>query len=315
MIRILPLILAATSIPAAFAGVDPGLAALLPGGTEMVFSIDVQESRNSQFGRFLVNNAHWSDPKLQEVMTTTGFDPRRDLLTLVVAAPHAQETARQHDNFLVLARGNFDPSKIGAAALGHGWTKQNVSGTTLYLEGKEGGRQHGFAFLDVDVAAMGDSDSIRQVIRNRSASPSLNPDLEKLMNTVSNDHDVWFAAIGAPNRLADAVGSQNGQNAGVLRAISQSSGGIKFGSTIQLSFDALTRTDKDATSLADVVRFLASAAQLKRDQNPDAAFFAPALDNLNLSAKGNAVHVTTSLPEDSLEALATHVRANRGQAR
>lgn len=313
MIRTLGFLLAAASVPAAFAGVDAGLVSLLPGGTRMVFNVNVQESRNSQFGRFLLNDVQWSDSKMQEVMTATGFDPRRDLVTFLVAAPESAASGQKSGNFLVLARGSFNPAKIGAAALQHGWTKQNLSGLDFYLETADQGQPHGFTFLGVDVAAIGDLSSIRNVIENRSNSSQINPDLDRLMNLVSAEHDVWFAALGSPDRLAAAINPGEAQAAGTLRSISQSSGGIKFGNTVQFSFDALTKTEKDATSLADVVRFLASAAQLKRDGDPNAAFLAPALDNLNLTSNGTTVHVTTSLPEDSLEAFATQMHSGHGR--
>ena len=313
MIRLSSLLLAVVCCPLAFGGVDTGLISLLPAGTQMVFNLNAEESRNSQFGRYLLQDMHWSDAKVQQMIATTGFDPRRDLITLLVATPQANLPAGQPGTALVLARGNFDAAKIGAAATQHGWTKQLISNATIYTENGSHGQTHGFSFLDVDVAVMGDLDSLRQVIANRSNSARLDPDLERLMNQVSPDNDVWFASVGAPNGLPGALGSNaaNGSNmSGVVRSISQSSGGIKFGNTVQFSFDALTKTDKDAMSLADVVRFVASAAQVKRDQDPNAALLAPALDNLKLTSAGNAVHVATSLPEDSLEAFAAQMRTN-----
>lgn len=304
------LLCASFSAPAAFGAVDAGLVSLLPAGTQMVFNVDVQESRNSQFGRFLLKDTRWSDEHLQQVMTTTGFDPRRDLVSFIVAAPAPKPNGTRHDNFLVLARGSFDREKIGAAAVQHGWTRQNLAGTTAYAETSETGTPHGFAFLDVDVAAMGDLATLKNVAANRTASSTIDPELDRLMKTVSGNHDVWFASIGSPARLAAAIDSKDAANAGMLRAITQSSGGIKFGNDVEFSFDALIATEKDATSLADVVRFLASAAQMKRDNDPNAAFLAPALDNLKLTSTGNAVHVTTSMPEETLEAMATQMHNN-----
>ena len=46
----------------------------------------------------------------------------------------------------------------------------------------------------------------------------------------------------------------------LIQAIQQSSGGIKFGNMIEISGELTARTDKDAASLADVVKFFMNMA-------------------------------------------------------
>ena len=89
-----------------------------------------------------------------------------------------------------------------------------------------------------------------------------------------------------------------------LQSILESSGGIKFGATVDLTFDALTRSPQDATSLADVVRFLASMMQMQRQKDPRAAILANAFDNMNLTATADRLHLSMSIPEQSIEQLA-----------
>src|SRR5437879_12970603 len=60
-------------------------------------------------------------------------------------------------------------------------------------------------------------------------------------------------------------------NSDIVKTIQQTSGGIKFGSIIQLSAEAVTRSAQDATALADVVRFLANMVQMTTPQAGQAA--------------------------------------------
>ena len=89
-----------------------------------------------------------------------------------------------------------------------------------------------------------------------------------------------------------------------LNAIRSASGGMKSGTKVDISFDATARSAGDATSLADVFRFMASAVQMQRQQNAQAAVVATAMDNMILTTSGSTVHIAFSIPEKSLEQLA-----------
>ena len=90
----------------------------------------------------------------------------------------------------------------------------------------------------------------------------------------------------------------------VLQSVRESSGGVQLGSSVQLTFDAIARSAKDATSLTDVVRFGISALQMQRNSNSQAGILASALDKMELTTSGDAVHMSVQLPESSLEQLA-----------
>ena len=319
MIRFGSFVLAAfASCSCAFGAIDRGLVALIPSDTQLVVNINAQEARSSDFGRYLLRDMHWNDAKLQQLMTTTGFDPRRDLVTLMIAGNRAPGTGeKQNSGFVALARGNFDASKISSLATLHGSTIENVNGVNLYVMKDEGARgSRALAFLDTDVAVMGDVERVRQVLNAHVNPTPLNPQLDQLLDKASTDHDVWFASVGLAEGITGAMGPDGpGQNARLLQSIVNSTGGIHFGSEVEFSFNVLARSDKDANSLADVVRFLASAAQLKRDQEPSVAFLGPALDHLKLATDGSEFHVSTSLPESALESLAGQMQSHHGRVR
>ena len=68
--------------------------------------------------------------------------------------------------------------------------------------------------------------------------------------------------------------------------------------------DVISRSSKDAVSLADVIRMGASMIQTQRDaKDPRAGIVANALDTMTLTTTGSTTHVAISLPEKSLEKL------------
>jgi hypothetical protein len=80
-----------------------------------------------------------------------------------------------------------------------------------------------------------------------------------------------------------------------LRSIEQSSGGIRFGNVIEISGEAVTRSEKDATALADVIRFLTGLVQLNQK---DARITGPAklLQSLDLRTEGNVMKLSLFVP-------------------
>ena len=90
----------------------------------------------------------------------------------------------------------------------------------------------------------------------------------------------------------------------VLDSIVRSSGGIRFGASPDLTFNAVTRSSQDATALADVLRFLASMAQTQRSNGGPAAGLASALDSMKLNNAGSSVQLSLHVPEAVLEQMA-----------
>src|SRR5579884_2601764 len=99
------------------ASVDNGLLSMVPPGAKVISSIDVESARNSSFGQYILSNStsHANNPDFEKFMQQTGFDPRRDLQYIVFANLGAGGPGAP-SRFAILARGNFDPSRLEAAA-------------------------------------------------------------------------------------------------------------------------------------------------------------------------------------------------------
>ncbi len=288
-----------------FAATDPSLLALAPADSQIVAAVDVHGSRSSAFGQFLMQQLNAHDDALKSLMEQTGFDPRRDLQFLLLTAASPQ-TSKAKGRFAVLARGNFDQSRITQAAQKSGSVIQPFQGVDLVV-GNRGAEQHAFAFLDVDLAVAGDLLSVKQVIQNRSNPATLDPALlDKISKVEAND--AWFASIISYDPVTTASDpelKQSINHAQILRSITQSSGSIDFGSTANIVFNAETRSAQDATSLADAVRFVASMLQTQRGKEKRADLLAPTLDSMKLEVVGSSVHMAAQIPESVLEQLAT----------
>lgn len=305
---VLSALLAAVSI-SAFASVDTGLLALVPAGTQIIGAVDVTQARNSDFGQFLLSKAQNEDIHFQEMINQTGFDPRRDLESIVFATG-VPSTTGQPSAFAILARGNFDPGRIKTLATAKkGVSVVNYGGVDMIVHAakesrEQTGQQSALGFLDVGVAVMADVATLKQIIDGRTSPTSLDAALQSKINTIGSANDAWFVSLVGGSFIADHAGPQGASQAKALQGVVQSSGGVKLGSSIATTFDAVTRSPQDATSLSDVIRFMASMVQMQRQNDPRAGILASAIDGMTLEASGAAVHVAISLPEKSLEQLA-----------
>ena len=305
MIRIFPVaFLLAGACFTSSAAVDSGLLALAPSHSQTVAAVSVEGSRSSAFGQFLLRQLSVGDDHFQQMIDETGFDPRRDLQAVLIAtAP--PEAPKAQGRFAVIARGNFDANRIKAAAQKKGFVVQHFSGVDLLI-GTDSHQQAAFAFPDVDLAVMGDMVSVKQVIGNWANPASLDPALQEQIAGVENN-DAWFASIAPPKSgllPLDADGQDAAGQSRALQSVIRSSGGISFGPSANIAFHAVTRSAQDATALADVLRFLASMAQMQGGKDPRAASLVPALDSMKLDVAGSAVHVSLQVPEPVLEQIA-----------
>lgn len=304
-------VLLLTASGPAFAAVDQGLLALVPPGAKIITGVDVNQAKNSQFGQYILNRINTEDRSLEELIQQTGFDPRRDLEDFLFASPGSSEGSESR--FAVLVRGNFDKDRIRAMAKSKGAAIQKYQGVDVFVDRSEH-QPTAFAFADAGVLVLGDIATVQQILGNRANPTPLNEPLQQLVSSTGANNDAWFVSRMPGAYLANHLKQQTSQPAAAqaLDSIVQSSGGIEFGDIVRLSFDAIARSPKDAQSLVDVIRFLTSLVQMNREKGIHAEALAAAIDQMSLQADGDAVHVSFSLPEKTLEQLAdTH----QGEAR
>jgi hypothetical protein len=303
-----PLALIASAITAN-ASVDNGLLSLAPATAQLFVGVDVQKTKSSDFGQFLLSKSQTDDLHFQQFMDKTGFDPRRDLQSMLLVGTGNPDAAKGQSAFAVLARGVFDQSKI--TTISKDGVSQTFNGVSMTVYPNKG-QSLALAFPETGVAVMADLATMKQIIQNLATPTSFDPALLARINAVGAANDAWFVSTTGPsgwphNPSQSATGRDPAQ---ALQSIRSASGGMHSGATVDLSFDATARSPQDATSLADVFRFMASTVQMQRQSqnNPGIGVLAASMDNMTLTTAGNTVHIAFSVPEKSLEQLAAAAR-------
>ena len=283
-----------------FAAVDQGLLDLVPAGTKMISGVQAEKVKGSALGQFVFAHMQRDNENFQHFIQSTGFDPRRDVQELLFASNGDPE----HAQMIVIARGYFDPARIKTAAVSAGGSVESVAGVDLLI-GK-GSKEGGIAFLDNTLAIAGNRDLLRRMVAGRKSPASLDSQLESGLRRVSGEGDAWFVSLipGSQFQAAPTMNVHGQEFSGaVIQSVLQSSGWIRFGETVKVNLQAVTRSDKDAQSLADVVRFLSSMIQMQKEGQPQAAVLAQALSGMQLRTDGSTMEMSLSVPEKGLEQL------------
>jgi hypothetical protein len=279
------ILLAATTVSAA----DPGLVNLVMPDAKVLAGMDVERAKTSPFGQYVLATFAQEDGKLARFIEATGFDPRRDIREILVAATGADRSA------LLLVKGRFDPERLQNVLERLGGLKSEHEGVTVVMS-KRG--NEAVAILDADTVIGGHPDAVRAAIDRRSSGSILDPAMAVKVNQLSTSQDAWVVADDV-SQLTNAVKTEGPVNVEALRKINQASAGVKFGATVQVTAEAIAETTQDASALADVVRLLAQIG-LMRNKDPEAAAI---LQTLNVTAKERTVSLSVSIPEGQMERI------------
>jgi hypothetical protein len=128
---------------------------------------------------------------------------------------------------------------------------------------------------------------------------------------VSGQYDFWAVSMVPAANLAGKTtdASVSGILQGdVMQNILESSGGIKFGNDLLLAGEAVMRSAKDATALADVVRFLTGMVQMAAQKTPQAGASMTLLQRLDIKTEGNIARISFTIPQAELQKLIQQVQ-------
>ena len=289
---------------------DTQLLNLVMPDAQVMAGINVTTAKISPFGTYLLsqlaaNEAGSNGHGLQDFIAKTGFDPRQDV-TEILSASAGNATA---PGGLILAKGNFQVDKL--SALVGADSKQQVSsyaGATL-ITSSDPKEPHALAFLGNDIAVLGDVASVKAALDRAGSVNSISPALATRVQALSTTEDAWTVSLASlasliPGGLNGPAGNSGaGQALQFAKNIQASSGGVKFGASIDISGQAVTDTAQNATALADLIRMISSLVSMSAAQNPPAAGAVQILQSLKVSADGTAVNLSLSIPETQVESL------------
>lgn len=305
--RLQPAVLSVLFCASAAFGADAALLKLIMPEARMVAGMDVERARDSYFGRKLLEQMDTvKDADFTKFVAMTGFDPRRDLREVLIAAPDANTSKGQA---LILVRGAFDTGRINGFMKVAGIAPAETLGGIDFYVKSDGKAEMGFAVVDSSLAVAGNKDAVRAALQRRSgAGSALAAATYAKVQTLSKTNDIWAVTSIPVAELSGALPGGNAGPAGMMggdafKGIEHAAMGIRFGTEfMELTAETVSRTDKDATSIADVVRFLSTMVQMNREK-PEVKPFATALDAMKLTTDARTTTLTISLPMAEMEKM------------
>ncbi len=283
----------------AAAGVTPALLNLVMPDATVVSGINVAQSVTSPFGQYILSQMQSNDSDFLQFISSTGFDPRKDLLEIVAATP-ATASSTGHSG-LLLGRGVFQPAMIIGAATEKGATITNYRGFSLI---GQSGETMALTFLDGGTAAIGDIASVKSVIDRKLSGSTFTGALAQTAIAVSATNSAWFATSAA---LSDFMSSKQAGTIGgvaqspLLQSVQQASGGVLFSSAgITLSADAVTASPQNAQALVDVLKFFVTMIAGNANAPSNVTSVA---STAQFSVNGSTAHISLMLAETQAEQL------------
>jgi hypothetical protein len=285
-----------TAFSGALSAADPQLLNLVMPDAKVLAGVNVDQAKGTQFGQYILNQIQTHDADMQKLATLTGFDPRRDVRELLVASDGTPGTKTG----LAVAKGNFDVAKISALATLHGVVTELYNGVTILEDPKS--QEHGIAFPDSTTVIAGDIASVKGAIdRLKSPQPLPAAAIVKV-NQWSNSQDAWGVTTVPPSSLVPAPKNGTAANPmqGAFQNVQQAAGGVKFGAQVVFSGEAACDTAQNASTLSDVIKLLINIAQMQTGADPTAAAL---VKSVTVTAAGNLVNASASLPEDVFQQM------------
>lgn len=283
---------------------DPGLLSLVMPDAKVIAGIQVDQARISPFGQYVLGHMQPDDANFKKFVSDTGFDPRRDLREIVMASNSGADIG---SHWVMIARGMFDASKIAAAVKQNDGTVTSFQGVGLFsgTTSATAVTESVVAFPDNSTAIMGDADSVKTTIQ-RFQTKASGANLATQVKNLSASYDFWFLTLVPLSEFSAVMPDPNmGQamQGNLFKAISQASGGLKFGANVQFQMQAVARSEQDAKSLADVVRFIGGLIQTNKGKSSTAGTVSTLVDSMTLTTAGNVMTMALSIPETQLEQL------------
>jgi len=282
---------------------------------QIVGGANVTAAAASPLGKFALSQIQSGDANLQKFISETGVDPRTDISELVFASSGPTTATGQ---WLIGAHGSFGVaiSHLESTLEQEGGTVAHLPGVDLIHTPDPAGSNAQAAgtcialYVDGATALVGDCASVQTTIQSGGTAAPANTNVFTEARKLRAAQDVWVTSVvplaqfhaALPNELSGVFQTS------LFQAVQQIGGGVKFGSTasgpvLQVSGEALMDTPNSATSLLNVLQFIAGMIGTQAGSGPEASLIASVLGSLTASTNGNALLVSLTIPETAIEQL------------
>lgn len=300
-------ILAAFSAMAA----DTALLNMIMADARFVAGIDIDRAKASPLGKKFMEELDKKESDIGKMVAATGFDPRRDLREVIMAS---NDLNSKHGPGLVLMRGAFDPSKIKAFINVTGAGKiENFNGVEMFSAPNQ--ENMSAALVDPSLVLFGSSDTVKAAVQRKGATTAaMSAETFAQIRALSQSNDIWMVSTMPIAEMTKAMpstgnGNNNGggmggmMNGDVFKGIQQAAFGVRFmADVIELTAETVSLNEKDATAMADVIRFVSTMVQMNRDK-PEMKGFATALDAMKLTTDAKTTRLQIAIPMNDMEKM------------
>jgi hypothetical protein len=278
----------------------PEAVAYLPAESHAVFGMNVRKFVDSPiYAKFEEKHGQRIAGDLADFVAKTGVDPRRDLSYVVAAGRVLNDKGKG----AVIAVGRFNTAAITSYIHTHVVPiRVDYKGTQVLMFPEKNGTEveKGVAYLSESEIALGDLESLKEVIDVRSgASPGIlnNATLAPMLKALNPEEMFWFAGDAA-TILAKAPAHT--PFIGTIDSVQTVMGTVNLTDAVNGRITATAKDEDSARKLADVARGFVALGQLAGNQQPD---ITELLKGISVTQDRNAVRLVVNIPLDLLEKL------------
>jgi hypothetical protein len=271
----------------------------IPSDSQFVFGLNVQKFAASPiYTKFRNSESRPIGNDLAEFIEKTGLDPARDIAFLVVGG---RSGANMKGEGVAIAVGNFDANKITSyirTKLSPVQTSYGSASIMMVPEHKTNTADKGIVFLDEQLIALGDLESLKAVldVRGKGYQSILsNPAMGSLIDSIDVNEMIWFAGDVAAALSKTPVPTPLGPNISFIQRVA---GTMNIGDAVVGKIMAVAQDADSASKLADMVRGFIAVGQLSGSRNPE---LKTVLSGLTVSQNENQVSLAVNFPAAILE--------------
>jgi len=303
--------------PARAADVDK----FLPNDTEIIAGVNVKQILNStlakKVGQDKLRDALKGQDKLQKIMDELGFDPFKDLDSIVAAWPNLSDT----DKGLIVVRGTFDIKKAKAKAEELAKDMKDTIKPVTRADGLGG--KHEFwevnlpdanqtvyvSLFSKDTLLVSPSpdflgDAIEQ-FNGRKKVGLKNKEMLALLNRLDAKQSVYVGVVGSALEKSPLADQEKAKE--IIDKVTDASVGLNMDRDITLEVALTAKGTKDAADLEDVIKDglnqVLGLAALLGGNNKQIAPLIDILKTIKPTTKDKVVSVKATVDSETLDKI------------
>lgn len=292
--RFAPAFFALAALASAQIHPDPVLARMVPPGAVMLLGVRMDRIKTTPMYRMLVTSGKLAD--LDTFTRQTGFDPRRDVRELLLAASPSATGA------VLLARGSFHVIQDGGLKVAkHG----------EYAIHQQG--EFGYCLLDSTTAAAGPLPMLYAALDHwHSGAPPATPKLLDQTARIPASSQIWGVSLGGFNVPGTLSMSKGSLDFGpIFRGVEQTVFWADLSGGVDAVLEADVKTEGNAKDLTDAANGLIGMGRLTVPQNHEELF--RFWDGFKAVQQGRRVSLTIHVKQDMLSHLADMLQSGELQ--